>query len=88
MRIVVKMTIECDDGSVASEGEIFRMTRDGFATGPQAGFGLSLYESKKALSAIQTGIMAAQTEQIVARASRCPDCGAMLKVKDKRHVVY
>ena len=88
MRIVVKMIVESDDGSVASQGEVLRLERGTQSTPGRAGLGLSLEESKQVLAAMQSGIVEAEAARIVSQASCCTDCGAKLKLKDCRHVVY
>ena len=53
MRIVVKMIVESDDGSVASEGEVLRLERDTQSTPGRVGLiGKSLPESIQARSGL------------------------------------
>jgi len=54
----------------------------------KAGLGLTMREAKTTLAAAQKEIVAAQAEQIVTQSKVCPDCGAVRKEKDFRHVVY
>lgn len=88
MRIVMKMMIESDDGRLLTENEIFRIERGAQSRIAQTGLGLTLPEAKAALAATQQAFVATQAQQIVTRASHCPDCGAALKVKDCRQIVY
>ena len=88
MRIVIKMAIELDDGYVAPEKEVLRMDRGADSAIAKAGLGLTMLEAKATLAAVQKEIVAAQAEQIVMQSKACPDCGAVRKEKDSRHVVY
>ena len=88
MRMVMKMMIESDDGRLLTENEIFRIERGAQSRIAQTGLGLTLLEAKASLAATQQAFVATQAEEIVMRASHCPDCGIALKVKDCRQIVY
>ena len=88
MRIVITMAIESDDGHVAREKEVLRVDRGADSAIAKTGLGLTLLEAKATLAAVQPEVVAAQTKQIVMQSQVCPDCGAVRKEKDSRHVVY
>ena len=89
MCIVLKLIIESDDDSrVVNEREILRIERSVESTMAPIGLGLTLLEAKTMLAAAQKEVVALQAEQIVTQASHCTDCGAVLKIKDTRQLVY
>jgi len=88
MRVVMKMVIESDDARVLAERELLRLDRCTDFVPEQTGLGLTMHEAKAAIAAAQKELIAAQVEQIAMRVAACPDCGAALKIKDTREIVY
>lgn len=50
--------------------------------------GMTMKEAKSLLAATQQAMVVAQSQRIIDEASHCAGCGAPLKVKDRRQIVY
>ena len=88
MRIVLKMIVESDDAHAENETELVRFERGNHLEERPPGLGMTMKEAKSLLAATQHAIVIAQSQRIVGEASHCADCGAPLKVKDRRQIVY
>lgn len=88
MRIVLKMIVESDDVHVENETELVRLDRGNHSEERPPELGMTMKEAKSLLVATQRAMVLAQSQRIVEEASHCACCGAPLKVKDRRQIVY
>lgn len=88
MRIVLKMIMQSDDAQVERETELIRLERGNRSEERPPGLGMTMNEAKSLLASSQHAVVVAQSQRIVDEASHCAGCGAPLKVKDRRQIVY
>ena len=88
MRIVLKMILQSDDAHAENETELILLERGHHSAQNSPELGMTMKEAKSLLAATQQAMVVAQSQCIVDEASHCACCGAPLKVKDRRQIVY